>query len=112
VLHLGRLSLAQNSLEDSPKGNALAYFISASATKKKTVLYRRPLAEEFPRQNASQAVDIFRERDVSLKRDVVVLKRTCHKLQFVHTFRDVPPGKYTVQVSISIKITTVMYECL
>ena len=57
------------------------------------------LADEFPRQNATQAVDIFRERDVSLKRDVVVLKRTCHKLQFVHTFKDVPPGKYTVQVS-------------
>ena len=56
------------------------------------------LADEFPRQNATQAVDIFRERDVSLKRDVVVLKRTCHKLQFVHTFKDVPPGKYTVQV--------------
>ena len=60
------------------------------------------LAEEFLRQNAtSPASDIVRERDVSLKRDVVILKRTCRKLQFVHTFKNVPPGKYSVQVSIT-----------
>jgi hypothetical protein len=59
---------------------------------------RVSLAEEFTRQNASQANDIVREKDVSLKRDVIIFKRSCHSLQFVHTFKNIPPGKYTVQV--------------
>jgi hypothetical protein len=60
---------------------------------------RVALADEFLRQNPAEVRDIFRERDVSLKRDVVVLKRTCHRLQFVHTFKNIPPGKYMVQVN-------------
>ena len=60
---------------------------------------RISLAEEFTRQNGSEISDVIRERDVSLKRDVMIFKRTCQSLRFVHTFKNIPAGKYIVQVS-------------
>ncbi len=71
---------------------------------------RVSLAEEFSRQNGSRGNDVIRERDVSLKRDVIVFKRSCHSLKFVHTFKSIPPGKYTVQV-IKILEAFVKFIC-
>ena len=44
---------------------------------------------------------VFRERDVALKREVVVVRKL-RELYFRHCFNDVKPGKYILQLRMRL----------
>ena len=57
--------------------------------------------EEFDHLGTSSDCQIIKERDVALKRDVVVVKKVAC-LRFSHTFRHVTPGRYTLQIRLRL----------